>query len=179
MIITIEFKGRFASFKPVQTLDFLSFRRERSHLQKQLWSTEAQLFSATICTDYSFSHLLFVLIYLWFPPEYFWNNFSHFFFYLDRMKKDKSGNCSTLLASQKIPNINMRAVIQIPREKNKTVFNFGPDVGWNVLETGHCLTERCLIVVMRRIWVQICPPSLNLSKLKVFFLKMCRFFSWS
>lgn len=79
MIITIKFKGRFMSFKPIQTLDFLSFRRERSHLQKQLWCTGAQLFLATVCTDYSFFCLLFVLICLWFPPEYIWNNFSHFF----------------------------------------------------------------------------------------------------
>lgn len=122
MIIRLEFKGRFVSFKPIQTLDFFSFRRESCHLQKQLWSTGAQFFSATICTDYSFSCLLFVLIYLWFPPEYLWNNFLHFIFIWREWREINQVTVwLTLLASQKIPNANLREITQIPREKNKTV----------------------------------------------------------
>lgn len=54
------------------------------------------------------------------------------------MKRDKSSNCLTLLASQKIPNTNMRAVIQIPREKNKTV------------QCLQCIREQLLLL---RVWL--------------------------
>lgn len=48
-------------------------------------------------------------------------------------------------ASQKVPNTNMGEVIEIPKQKNKSILNSEADVGWNLLGTILCF----LILLLR------------------------------